>query len=59
MMMAGDFLLGYQPQLARDVERVIQQFHKRRLVIPLYHYNRTLNMLRDHLFQHHGHHALR
>lgn len=52
-------VVGYLPDQAEAVQDVIEQFHGRRLVVPLYLYNRVLNTLRDRLKQDDGSHAIR
>lgn len=50
--------LSYPPDQAQAVEILLEQFCNRRLVVPLYVYNRVLNSVRDRLLQHEGSHAI-
>ena len=51
------FVVGYPPDQTQPVQDVVAKFHSRRLVVPLYLYNRVLNTLRDRLKQGEGCHA--
>ncbi len=42
-------VVGHPAIQARAVQSVVEQFHLRRLTVPLYLYNRALNTLRDRL----------
>lgn len=42
-------VLDYPTDQAATVQRVVEQFHSRQLVVALYPYNRALNALRDRL----------
>ena len=52
------FIVAYPPEQTQAVRDLVERFHGRRLVVPLYVYNRVLNTLRDRLKQDTGHHAL-
>ena len=52
-------VIGYPQDQVQAVQDLVQQFHSRRLVVPLYAFNRSLNTLRDRLKQDTGNHALR
>ena len=41
------------------VQQLIEDFHARRLTVPLYSFNRALNLLRDRLLQDQRSHAVR
>ncbi len=51
-------IIGYPPGQTQPVQEVVARFHSRRLVVPLYLYNRVLNTLRDRLKQGALDHAL-
>ena len=53
------FVIHYPPVTTPAVRDLVKQFHSRRLVVPLYTYNRVLNVLRDRLKQDEGYHAPR
>ncbi len=42
-------VLGYPAAAAQALHAVVEQFNTRRLVVPLYAYNRSLNTVRDRL----------
>lgn len=42
-------VLAYPPDQASAIQRIVAEFHSRRLVVPLYLFNRALNLLRDRL----------
>ena len=44
-------VVGYPPDQTQTMHDVVAKFHSRRLVVPLYLYNRVLNTLRDRLKQ--------
>ena len=52
-------VVGYPPDQTNAIREVIEQFYSRKLVVPLYFYNRVLNTLRDRLKQDEGCHAPR
>ncbi len=43
--------LRYSLDHAEALQKTVEDFHARRLVVPLYFFNRALNLLRDHLLQ--------
>ena len=43
--------IGYPTDQAQEAQSLVQQFHARTLIVPLYTYNRALNVLRDRLKQ--------
>lgn len=44
--------LQYPADQEATVQRIAEDFYQRRLIIPLYAYNKALNALRDRLHQH-------
>ena len=50
-------IVGYPPDQTKAVQDTVEKFHSRRLVVPLYVYNRALNALRDRLKQGEGCHV--
>lgn len=52
-------VIHYPPVAIPAVRDLVEQFHSRRLVVPLYTYNRVLNVLRDRLKQGDGCYAPR
>ena len=52
-------VLKHPADQTQAVQDVLEQFHTRRLVVPLYPFNRVLNALRDRLKQDMGIHAPR
>ena len=52
-------VITYPLKQADTLHKVVEDFHARRLLVPLYHFNRTLNLLRDRLKQDEGYHVPR
>ena len=51
-------VLTYPASQTEVIRKVVEDFHGRRLVVPLYLFNRALNLLRDRLLQDKPDHAL-
>ena len=51
--------IQYPASQQGTVQKLIEDFHARRLTVPLYSFNRALNLLRDRLLQDQRPHAIR
>jgi len=50
-------VIAYPLNQAEALHKAVEDFHARRLLVPLYRFNRILNLLRDRLKQGDGCHA--
>lgn len=51
-------VIAVPAEQAEAFQTLVEDFHRRRLTVPLYRFNRILNLLRDHLMQHKRPHAI-
>jgi len=52
-------IMQYPAEQSDAFQQILEDFQRRRLTVPLYRFNRALNLLRDHLLQHERSHAIR
>ena len=52
-------VLSFPSDQQRAVDELVEKFHARMLAVPLYGFNRALNLLRDRLLQQRRSHAVR